>query len=141
MVDTGSLYPTRVLVFLDTHRTTFPRLPCGWVWQSCECILANVMRMGETQPFLTQPMKTFHGKTSSFLSVGLRHISTISLHITVAGNRASRASLVAQQVRFCLQCRRPRFDPWVGKIPWRREWQLTPVFLPGESHVQSSLAG
>jgi len=28
---------------------------------------------------------------------------------------------------------RPGFDPWVGKIPWRRAWQLTPVFLPGES--------
>ena len=39
------------------------------------------------------------------------------------------------------QCRRPRFDPWVGKIPWRREWLLTPVFLPGESHGQGSLVG
>ena len=41
----------------------------------------------------------------------------------------------------CLQCRRPGFDPWVGKIPWRREWQPTPVFLPEESHGQRSLAG
>ena len=32
-----------------------------------------------------------------------------------------------------------RFDPWVRKIPWRREWQTTPVFLPGESHGQRSL--
>ena len=32
-------------------------------------------------------------------------------------------------------------QPWVGKIPWRTEWQLTPVFLPGESHGQRSLAG
>ena len=31
------------------------------------------------------------------------------------------------------QCRRPRFNPWVGKMPWRRRWQPTPVFLPGES--------
>ena len=29
--------------------------------------------------------------------------------------------------------RRPGFDPWVGKIPWRRAWQRAPVFLPGES--------
>ena len=29
--------------------------------------------------------------------------------------------------------RRLRFDPWLGKIPWRRAWQPTPVFLPGES--------
>ena len=36
-----------------------------------------------------------------------------------------RASLVAQQWRICLQCRRPEFDPWVGKIPWRRAWQPT----------------
>ena len=35
----------------------------------------------------------------------------------------------------------PGFDPWVGKIPWRREWQPTPVFLPGESHGQRSLVG
>ena len=32
-----------------------------------------------------------------------------------------------------------RFDPWVRKIPWRRAWQSTPVFLPGESHGQRSL--
>ena len=39
------------------------------------------------------------------------------------------------------QCRRCGFDPWVRKIPWRRKWQPTPVFLPGESHGQRSLAG
>ena len=32
-------------------------------------------------------------------------------------------------------------DPWVGKIPWRRAWQPTPVFLPEESHGQKSLVG
>ena len=36
--------------------------------------------------------------------------------------------------------RRCRFDPWVRKIPWRRAWHPTPVFLPGESHGQGSLA-
>ena len=34
--------------------------------------------------------------------------------------------------RICLQCGRPGFDPWVGKIPWRREWLPTPVSWPGE---------
>ena len=33
------------------------------------------------------------------------------------------------------------FNLWVGKIPWRRKWQPTPVFLPGKSHGQRSLAG
>ena len=45
---------------------------------------------------------------------------------------------------FTCQCRRHKrrgFDPWVGKIPWRRAWQPSPVFLPGESHRQRSLAG
>ena len=43
----------------------------------------------------------------------------------------------------CQQRRSKRlgFDPWVGKIPWRRKWQPTPIFLPGESHGQRSLAG
>ena len=35
--------------------------------------------------------------------------------------------------RICRQCGRPGFNPWVGKIPWRRAWQPTPVCLPGES--------
>ena len=39
----------------------------------------------------------------------------------------------------CRRCKRPRFDLCVGKIPWRREWQPTPVFLPGKFHRQSSL--
>ena len=34
----------------------------------------------------------------------------------------------------CLQCWRPWFDPRVGKIPWRRKWPPTPVFLPGKFH-------
>ena len=53
----------------------------------------------------------------------------------------SWASLVAQLVKDHLQCRRPGFKPWVRKIPWIRKWQPTPVFLPGESHEQRSLAG
>ena len=39
----------------------------------------------------------------------------------------------------CLQRRRHGFDPWVRKIPWRRKWQPTPVFLFGKSHRQRSL--
>ena len=36
---------------------------------------------------------------------------------------------------------RPESDPWVRKIPWRRRWQPTPVFLPTECNGQKSLAG
>ena len=41
----------------------------------------------------------------------------------------------------CRRHKRPGFDPWVGKIPWRRAWQPTPVSLPGESYGQRSLEG
>ena len=41
----------------------------------------------------------------------------------------------------CPQCGRPGFDPWVGKILWRRKWQPTPVFLPGKFRGRKSLVG
>ena len=41
----------------------------------------------------------------------------------------------------CWQCRRPGFNPWVGKISWRRKWQPTPVLLPGKFHGWRSLVG
>ena len=41
----------------------------------------------------------------------------------------------------CSRCKRRGFDPWVRKIPWRRKWQPTPVFLPGKFHEQRGLAG
>ena len=53
----------------------------------------------------------------------------------------NRVSSVAQWERICQQCRRCQFHLWVGKIPWRRKWQPTPIFLPGKSHGQRSLAG
>jgi len=50
-----------------------------------------------------------------------------------------RMSLVAQMVENLPQCRRPRFNPWFGKIPWKREWQPASVFLPGEFYGQRCL--
>ena len=62
-------------------------------------------------------------------------------HISV-GYRRIRGLLtwLSGQESTC-QCRRYRFDPWVGKILWRRKWQPTPLFLPGKSHGQRSLVG
>ena len=51
------------------------------------------------------------------------------------------ASLVVQMMKNLPVVQGPRFDPWVGTIPWRREWPPTLVFLPGEFHGQSSLVG
>ena len=46
-----------------------------------------------------------------------------------------------QTVKCLPKCGRPRFDPWVGKILWRRKWQLNPVLLPGKSHAWRSPVG
>ena len=46
-----------------------------------------------------------------------------------------------RQHRICLQWGKPGFNPWVGKIPWRRERLPTPVFVPGESYGHRSLVG
>ena len=60
----------------------------------------------------------------------------------------SRAMDGAPQVGLVVKTRLPmqetyeiQFDPWVRKVPWRRAWQPTPVFLPGESHGERSLEG
>ena len=45
-----------------------------------------------------------------------------------------------RQVKNLPTTQETRFDPWVGKIPWRREWKPTPVFLPAESHGQRIIA-
>ena len=51
------------------------------------------------------------------------------------------ASVVAQTVNICLQCRRPGFDPCIRKISWRRKLQPTSVSLPEKSHGRRSLVG
>ena len=49
-------------------------------------------------------------------------------------------SVVKKKKSTC-QCRIHRFHPWVGKIPWRKRWQPTSVFLPGKSHGQKEPGG
>ena len=65
-------------------------------------------------------------------------VQWLRLHTSNAGGVGL---ILAQTVKNGLQCRRHMFNPWVGKIPWRREWQPTPVFLLGDFHGQRSLAG
>ena len=48
------------------------------------------------------------------------------------------ASLVAQMVKNLSAVQETGFDPWLGTLPWRREWPPTPGFLPGELHEQGS---
>ena len=58
------------------------------------------------------------------------------LHISI-GFPSWHSGMICQ----CRRGRRGSFDPWVGKIPWRRAWQPAPVFLPGKPHGPRGLAG
>ena len=60
---------------------------------------------------------------------------------TLKHNLASQVGLAVKNLTANARDMRLGFNPWVGKIPWRRAWQPTPVFLPGEFHGQRSLAG
>jgi len=55
--------------------------------------------------------------------------------------KVSQVALVVKNPPADARDRRDRLDPWVRKVLWRRAWQPTPVFLPGESRGQRSLAG
>ena len=78
-----------------------------------------------------------------FVHLRLRSPSSLS-HICnfllAMGNIADNPWWLSGKESTC-PYRRHGFDPWVMKIPWRRQWQPTPVFLPGEFHRQRSLAG
>ena len=84
---------------------------------------------------------TLHSKFFSNISEAPSLIQKqmgISAHIWIM---SFSTHLWASQVALCRNHKRLGFNPWVGKIPWRRAWQSAPVFLPGESHGQVSLAG
>ena len=78
-------------------------------------------RVSRTQEDLPAPWNTARGSWPSLISQGLPR--------WLSGKEST------------CQCRKCGFDPWVRKIPWRRKWQPTSVFLHGKSHGQRSLAG
>ena len=83
-----------------------------------------------------------HGRRSL---VGRRLWGHTELDMTEAKQQRQQSRLGAYKglsgKASACQCRRPVFDPWIRKIPWRRKRQPALVFLPGQSHGQRSLAG
>ena len=63
-------------------------------------------------------------------------LAQVNLHLGFPGGASGK-----EQTCQCRRCKRRVFDPWVEKIPWRRAWQPTPVFLPGESNGHRRLVG
>ena len=98
-------------------------------------------------PFYKHPTPTFPSfppfLSSSFLEL-IYHtvlISAAQQSDSATHLGASQVALVVKNLQPVQRLRRLGFHPWVGKIPWRRKWQPTPVFVPGKSHRQKSLAG
>ena len=79
------------------------------------------------------------GKTSVMAST--HHPQRKALNTHVMGQDFPGGASGKEPTCQCRRQKRHGFDPWVGKIPWRRAWQPSPVFLPGESRGQRSLAG
>ena len=77
-------------------------------------------------------------KHQSFQSLGWTW-KMLTLHVNIW--KEPRLPWWLRWQRIHLQCGRPGFNPWVGKIPRRREWQPTPVFLPEKFHGHRSLVG
>ena len=69
-----------------------------------------------------------HGVPKSWTGLSDFHFTLLSLVVLMIKNQPPNAG----DMRY-------EFDPWVGKIPWRRTWQTNPVFLPGKFHGQGSL--
>ena len=83
-----------------------------------------------------KPIVLASSKNSSPRILFLRHLIPLTRPVELPRWLSDKES--------ACQCRRHRrcgLDPWIGKIPWRREWQPTLVFLPGKSHSWRSLAG
>ena len=79
----------------------------------------------ETNNKITEIKNTTEGLLTVFLTI----IAACGLPWWLSGKEST------------CQCRRCGFNPWVRKIPWRRKWQPTPVFWPGESQGRGSLVG
>ena len=77
---------------------------------------------------------TFPGEMNTFI-----HKKTYIRIIVIASHPGSASG--KEPAYQCRRHKRCKFDPWVGKIPWRRKWQPIPVFLPGKSCGQRSLLG
>ena len=105
------------------------------------------LQEGSRDPYslLKQPVRTHCSSIQSLRSLpedlSLAAIVKSLVCICVVGHEGFPGGASSKEPPACQGKRHRRlgFDPWVGKIPWRRAWQPTPVFLLGESHGQRSL--
>ena len=121
------------------HRRRPNRLLCPWdspgknTGVGCHVLLQCMKVKSESE--VTQEWAT----NNTFFKKDFNKNSSSLLHQLVATILCYAFPSWPSGKESAYQCRRHRFDPWVGKIPWRRKGQPTPVFLPGKFHRQRSL--
>ena len=109
----------------------------NWIVRSC--LLAPVTRIAELTMTLPNNDNSLSVQRWTWAST-IERMKFVSSNMLEATQNIG--SLVAHLVKeTACQCRRRGFNPWIGKFPWRRKWQPTPVFLPKKFHGQRSLAG
>ena len=120
----------------DPHRLVLERwvLRGGATWSS-HSLSSHLYKGCDPDTCLTGSLWVL---TRLYEQQGGTHCTTAVTVVVCILSSSSGASLVAQLVKNPLQWGRPGFDPWVGKIPWRRERLSTPVFWPGKFHVLHS---
>ena len=140
---------------LQPHELEHSRLPCPSLSPG---ICSNSCSLSQRcHPTISLSVAPFSSCPQSFMisgsfpmsqlfasgsqSVGASASASVTSSELLTPQLHRRASLVAQMVKNLPACRRPRFDHWLRKIPWRREWLPTPVFLPGEFLGQRNLVG
>ena len=112
-----------------------PLFPCVHTYTLSRTLFTNPSKVNfklhniGTQLYTTRLSETTEKKTSQNPIRDQVSARTTSYFL----NLYTLVAVLLNKERMCLQCRRPGFDLWVGKIPWRREWLPTPVFLPRES--------
>ena len=113
-----------------------PCLSCILHWQACS--LPLVPSGSQANPSLKAGRHSKHLELFLLSSMCNKMTDCASLAAQMVKKKKKKKSASDGKKK---KFRRPTFNPWVGKIPWKRKWQSTPVFLPGKSYGQRSLAG
>ena len=98
-------------------------------------------RVGELRSHMPQGQKNKNTKKEAIHDKLNKDFKNSSHFLQNLFKKLAQRGVTSGKESTC-QCRRRKrcgFDPWGGKIPWRRKWQPTPIFLPGKFHGQRSL--
>ena len=127
---------------LTTDQIPHPPSPHTLDISSCGLPSARILLSGFSQiPLPLRSLSNFpHTNLPTYSSTTNQHIKQFLFNVELSPLSPLLGFPSGSDGRLCLQYRRPGFDPWVGKIPWRREWQPSPVFLgfPGGSADKES---